>query len=189
VKETIPDARQKICFDRFHVARYFTKAVDTVRAEEHRDYKAKYGTSPLTKTRYMRLRSKETRAEQSTKDFATLSRMSLNTARSWRIKESAVELWKLTDRRESLEGWYRLLGWTARCRLRPMIEVGRTIRSYLWGILNATVKRATNAKLESVNAIIQKLKVRACEFHHRARFKIAILFHCGKLSMFPEGLT
>jgi len=36
----------------------------------------------------------------------------LETARPWRIKESAGELWKLTDRKESLEGWYRLLEWT-----------------------------------------------------------------------------
>jgi len=188
VKETIPDAEEKICFDRFHVARYFTKAVDKVRADEHREYKAKYGTSPLTKTRYMWLRSKESRAEQSTKDFAALSRMNLKTARAWWIKESAGELWTLTDRKDSEAAWRRLLGWTARCRLRPMIEVGRTIRNYLWGILNATVKRATNAKVESVNAIIQKLKVRACGFRNRARFKMAILFHCGKLSLLPEVL-
>jgi len=70
-----------------------------------------------------------------------------------------------------------------------MIEVGRTIRNYLWGILNATVKRATNAKVESVNAIIQKLKVRACGFRNRARFKMAILFHCGKFSLLPEVLS
>jgi len=189
VKETIPDAEEKICFDRFHVARYFTKAVDKVRAEEHRDYKAKYGTSPLTKTRYMWLRSKESRPEQTTKDFAALACMNLKTARAWRIKESAGELWTLTDRKESEAAWRKLLGWTARSRLQPMIEVGRTIRNYLWGILNATVKRATNAKVESVNAIIQKLKVRACGFRNRARFKMAILFHCGKLSLLPEGLT
>jgi len=189
VKETIADACQKICFDRFHVAQYFTKAVDKVRADEHRYYKAKYGTSPLTKTRYMWLRSKESRSEHAPASFAALSRMNLKTARAWRIKESALELWTLTDRKDSEAAWRRLLGWTARCRLPPMIEVGRTIRSYLWGILNATVKRATNAKVESVNAIIQKLKVRACGFRNRARFKMAILFHYEKLSLLPEGLT
>jgi len=54
---------------------------------------------------------------------------------------------------------------------------------------NATAKRVNNAKVESVNAIIQKLKVTAFGFRNRARFKMAILFHCGKLSLLPEGLT
>lgn len=79
VKETIADDEQKICFDQFHVARYFTKAVDKLRADEHRDYKAKYGTRALTKTRYMWLCSKESRPEHTTKDFAALSRMNLKT--------------------------------------------------------------------------------------------------------------
>lgn len=33
------------------------------------------------------------------------------------------------------------------------------------------------------------LKVRACGFCNRARFKMAILFHCGKLSLLPEVLS
>lgn len=39
-----------------------------------------------------------------------------------------------------------------------MIKVARTIRQYLWGIVNATRLGATDAKSESANAMIQKLK-------------------------------
>ncbi len=34
--ERIPDANRKICFDRFHIASYFGKAVDDVRINEHK---------------------------------------------------------------------------------------------------------------------------------------------------------
>jgi transposase len=52
----------------------------------------------------------------------------------------------------------------------------------LWGILNAIQQKATNAIAESVNAMIEKIKVRACGFRNRVRFRTAILFHKGGLS-------
>ena len=69
-----------------------------------------------------------------------------------------------------------------------MIRVGKMVRSYLGGILNAIMLRVTNAISESINATIQKIKARACGFRNRARFRTAILFHKGGLSMLPSGL-
>ncbi len=66
-----------------------------------------------------------------------------------------------------------------------MIKVGKMVRSHLWGILNAIMLKATNAIAESINATIQKIKARACGFRNRARFRTAILFHKGGLSMVP----
>ena len=54
--------------------------------------------------------------------------------------------------------WKKLLSWMTRSRLEPVVKVARTIRQYLWGIANATRLGATNAKSESANAMIQKLK-------------------------------
>ncbi len=38
--ERIPDADRKVCFDRFHIASYFGKAVDAVRIDEHKALRA-----------------------------------------------------------------------------------------------------------------------------------------------------
>jgi transposase len=70
--------------------------------------------------------------------------------------------------------------------LEPVVKVARTIRQYLWGIVNATRLGATDAKSESANAMIQKLKARACGFRNRSHFKMAILFHLGGLSLLPD---
>lgn len=80
----------------------------------------------------------------------------------------------------------RLLGWISRCRLEPMIKVGRTIRKYLWGILNAIKLKANNSMLEAKNSKIQRIKKIACGFRNRERFKMAILFHLGGLDMMPQ---
>lgn len=44
---------------------------------------------------------------------------------------------------------------------------------------------ATNAMTEGLNSKIQELKYRARGYRNRENFRLAILFHCGKLNMNP----
>ena len=55
-RERLPEADGKICFDRFHVASYFGKAVDDVRIAEH---KALGKHSVLTRTKHQWLRNSQ----------------------------------------------------------------------------------------------------------------------------------
>ena len=185
VTEVIEGAEEKICFDRFHVASHFGKALDKVRASEHREL-LREGTSPLTRTKHDWLRRKANGGYRDKRAFLQLTRMNLKTARAWRIKEAAGMLWSYRYRGVAERNWKRLLGWISRCRLKPMIKVGRMVRRYLPGIINAIMLGVTNAAAESINAKIQKIKAMACGFRNRARFRIAILFHKGGLSMLPE---
>ncbi len=184
VKEVIEGAETMICFDRFHIASYFGKAVDAVRATEHRTL-SQDTQSPLTKTKHDWLRTKANGGYKDKRAFLQLTRQNLKTARAWRIKETANGLWSYSYRGVAERNWKALIGWIARCRLDPMIKVGKMVRSHLWGILNAIMLKATNAIAESINATIQKIKARACGFRNRARFRTAILFHKGGLSMVP----
>jgi len=188
IQETIEGADDKICFDRFHVAGHFGKALDKIRATEHRQL-GRTGESPLTRTKYDWLRTKANNEYKDKQAFLRLTKLNLKTARAWRIKEAANGLWSYSYRRAAERNWKDLLGWIARCRLDPMIKVGRMVRHYLWGILNAIMLKATNAIAESINATIQKIKSRACGFRNRARFRTAILFHKGGLSLLPSGVS
>jgi transposase len=187
VKETIPDSMEKICFDRFHIASHFGKALDKVRAVEHRMLQ-RGGTSPLTRTKHDWLRTKAKGGYRNKRAFLQLTKQNLKTARAWRIKEAASGLWSYSYRKVAERNWKELLGWISRCRLEPVIKVGRMVRQHLWGIINAIMHRATNAIAESINATIQKIKARACGFRNRSRFRTAILFHKGGLSMLPSGV-
>lgn len=184
VREVIEGAEDKICFDRFHVAAHFGKALDKVRAAEHRSL-LHGGSSPLTRTKHDWLRRKGNGGYRDKVAFLRLTRMNLKTARAWRIKETAGMLWSYRYRGVAERNWRHLLGWISRCRLKPMIRVGRMVRNYLWGIINAIMLRVTNAKVESINAQIQKIKAMACGFRSRARLRTAILFHKGNLPMLP----
>jgi len=97
VSEVLEAAEGKICFDRFHVASHFGKAVDKVRATEHRAL-LQGGASPLTRTKYDWLRSRANDGYRDKRAFLQLTRMNLKTARAWRIKEAASTLWSYSYR-------------------------------------------------------------------------------------------
>lgn len=187
--ERIPDADRKICFDRFHIASYFGKAVNDVRIAEHKALRAEGGGSVLTHTTHHWLRNSERTDNRSRVWFMALTRASLKTARAWAIKEQAGKLWAYSSRAWAEKGWRRLLGWMDRSRLEPIKKVAATVKAHLWGILNAVVTSSTNAIGESLNARIQKIKAMACGFRNRQRFRRAILFHLGGLDLMPAGAS
>ena len=188
VKTCIPDAKGKICFDRYHVAQHFGKALDKVRAQEQRRLLAAGSTSPLTGTKYEWQKNASRVDNRSRKDFMALSRMNLKTARAWRIKEAAAALWDYRYRGAARKAWKGLLNWISRCRLEPVQKVGRMIRRYLRGVLNAIIAGVSNAMLEAKNSRIQWVKKMACGFRNRKRFRMAILFHLGGLNLMPKSL-
>jgi transposase len=188
VKANFDDAEKLIAFDRFHVAQHFGKALDKVRAEEHRTLLTQ-GTSPLTRSKHQWLKNSnrtDNRSRQR-KEFLSLSRMNLKTARAWRIKEAASMLWNYSYMESARKAWKRLLYWISHCRLKPMIAVGKMIRKYFWGILNAIRLKTNNSMLEAKNARIQRIKKIACGFRNKERFKNTILFHLGGLDFMPSA--
>ena len=76
-----------------------------------------------------------------------------------------------------------------RSRLEPVKRVARMVRDHLDGIVNAIVLGVTNAKAESINAKIQRVKRMACGFRNRERFRNAIYFHLGGLDLLPASHT
>ncbi|EDM74265.1 transposase [Plesiocystis pacifica SIR-1] len=182
----VPDAERKIAFDRFHVAKHINDGVNKVRVDEHAELR-ELGDRTLTGTRYLWLKNPENMTAKSRLRFEALRGSSLRVARAWAMKEAARQLWSYERRGWARRAWKRLIGWMARSRLPPMVKVGRTLRAHLWGIVNAIVLGATNASLEAVNSKIQALKKRACGYRSRARFRSAILFHCGGLELYPSA--
>jgi transposase len=189
-RSAIPDAEKKIAFDRFHVSRHINQALDKVRRREHAAFMKQAGESPLSKSRFQWL----TNANQTDnrtgkrKTFMQLSRLNLETSRAWRIKEAANSLWDYVYMHVAETAWKKVLWWISHCRIPEMIQAGKTIRHYFGGILNAIRLKATNGLLEAKNNCIQRIKRMACGFRNRDRFRNAILFHLGKLDLFPSTI-
>jgi transposase len=188
-RQFVPDADSKIGFDRFHVAKHLNQAVDMVRKQEHRQLRAD-GDDRLLRTKFLWLMSphrRRTLPQERRTQFSVLRRCSLKVARAWAIKETARTLWSYNSRTWAEKAWTKWIGWALRSRLEPMRGAARMVRGHLRGIINAIVLGVTNATAESLNAKIQWLKRAACGFRNRARFRTAILFHCGGLDLYPRS--
>jgi transposase len=183
----LPDAEDKIVFDRFHIMKHMLESVDAVRKREHRALSAQ-GQDLLIGSKYLWLYSQENLPERHQERFAALKATSLKTGRAWAIKESLRALWhyrRLGWARRFYKRWYF---WATHSRLQPVIDVARMINRHQQGVLNYfTAARITNAAAEGLNSKIQTIKKMAYGYRNREHFKTAIFFHCGGLQLYPAS--
>lgn len=186
-REHVPDPDGKIVFDKFHIVAHLLKAVDQVRRQEHRELLSD-GDGTLTGTKYLWLMGKDRFDRAGWMDFGRLRDSALRTARAWAINAMFAHFWQyksLTWAREFFERWY---AWAIRSRLEPIKKVARMLKAHLENILTYLKHRITNAVTEGINAKIQWIKQTARGFSNRENFRIAILFHCGDLDLYPHEL-
>jgi transposase len=155
--EHVPDGRSKIVYDRFHVMKHMTEAVDAVRKWEHRRLQAA-GDDTLKRTKYLWLYSEENLPESCRERFAALRALNLKTGRAWAIKESLRDLWEYRRRGWALRHWRHWYFWATHSRLKPVLEVARKIRDHLDNILTYLDYRITTATCEGFNSKIQTIK-------------------------------
>lgn len=182
--EAVPEASEKIVFDRFHIMKQMNEAVDRVRRQEHRVLVAE-GNEVLKGSKYLWLYALENLPAQHAERFALLRRMRLRTGRGWAIKEMLRDLWSYESpgwARRFFRRWY---GWAIRSRLEPVKKVARMIGSRLGNVVSYCKHKITNGVAEGLNSKIMTIKRKACGFRNADHFKTAIYFHCGGLDLYP----
>lgn len=185
-RDRLPDGEARIVFDRFHIMREMTKAVDTVRKQEHREFLRAGEDSPLIGTKYVWLFSDERRPEYHAETFATLQTLNLKVGRAWAIKEALRTLWTYRQTaavKRFFKDWY---GWAVRSRLEPVKKVAATLKRHLDGVLRFVTHPITNGVAEGLNSKIMSIKRKAGGFRNPANFTTAIYFHCGGLDLYPR---
>lgn len=185
-RDGLPNGESRIVYDRFHIMREMTKAVDTVRKHEHRAFLRAGEDSPLTGTKYVWLFSEERRPEYHAETFATLQALNLKVGRAWAIKEALRTLWTYRQTaavKRFFKDWY---GWAVRSRLEPVKKVAATLKRHLDGVLRFVKHPITNGVAEGLNSKIMSIKRKAGGFRNPANFTTAIYFHCGGLDLYPR---
>jgi transposase len=183
VEQHLPHA--DIVHDKFHIAKYLGEAVDKVRRAENRSL-VKQADDTLKGTKYLWLTKPNNWTEQQQASFKELKDKGLKVGRAWSIKEMFSALWEYRyekPARNFFKNWY---GWATHARLKPMAEVAKKLKRHLDNILTYLKHRITNAVAEGLNSKIQQVKSVARGFRNFENFRIAILFFCGKLDMYPH---
>jgi transposase len=183
-KAYVPNAEQKIVFDRFHVMKYMLEAVDKTRKKEH-SLLTETGDTTLKGTKYIWLWNEENVPEWRKDEYDALRSLDLKTSKACAIKDNLRHLWDYKYEkcmRDYFDRWYY---WATHSKIEPVKKAAKTIKNHIDNIVTYAKHQITNALAESVNAKIEKFKRIACGFRNRKNYRTAIYFHCGGLDLYP----
>ena len=122
--------------DRFHIVARINKALDEVRANEHRRMKAAGREPLLTKARWLLLKRPENLTEKQEPKLRELVRYNLQSVRAYLLKEEFQLLWTYVSppwAGKFIDRWTRRV---MRSRIEPLKREARTIRRHKALILN-----------------------------------------------------
>ncbi|MDY6857681.1 MAG: ISL3 family transposase [Thermodesulfobacteriota bacterium] len=185
-KDLIPDAEGKIVFDRFHVTKQVTDALDKVRRQEYKNLMAN-GQDWLKGTKHLWLMNEEKIPDWRKPEFDEIRKMKLKTGRAWVIKESLRHFWDYIYPKNAEKYFKRWYFWATHSRIKPMIKAAKTLKRHIVNILTYFKHRITNSVTEGLNSKIQTVKQMACGFRNREHYRKAILFHCGGLDLYARA--
>lgn len=187
VRAALPHAQ--IVFDRFHVQKLVTDALDKTRRQEWQRLRAsdQPGDDPrdIKKLRWALLKNPWDLDSSETERLSALPRRNARLYRAYLLKESFADI---LDRRQpnvvkhKLEQW---LAWACRSRLPAFVRVARTIRRHLDDIVAYIRVRQTNGLLEGLNTKARLITRRAYGFHSAEAALAMIMLCCGGLHLQP----
>jgi transposase len=182
VRKNVPKA--VIVFDRFHIHGMLSKAVDMVRRQENREL-VKEDDDRLKKTKFLWLANPKNMTTEARRRFRDLKTSDLKVAKAWAMRENFIRIWSFTypvSVAKHINAWCR---WVTKSGLKPMMAVAETIMRHISNILTYLQYPITNAVAEGFNSKIKSIQSMARGFRNFHNFRIAVMFHCGGLNLYP----
>lgn len=170
--------RAAITFDRFHVMKLLSEAIEKTRREEQKS------APDLKGHRFALLKNPENMRDDELEFASALlsRRSSTKTAKAFHLRLSFQDFYAQPARAAErfLRSW---CSWASRSRVPEMVRVSRTLRKHAAGVLRWFTSRITNGLLEAINSLIQSAKARARGFRTTANLKAIIYLIAGKLDL------
>ena len=174
-----------IVHDKFHIVSKLCDAVNDVRKKEHAMFLER-NIAILTGTKFLWLKNPERMTKDQKKRFKELRIDQLSVGRAWNLKELFRHFWSYVYE-NSARGFFKRWYFAAtHSRLVPIIKVAKTIKNHFEDVITYLKHHITNAFAEGINSKIQQVKTIARGFRGFANYRIAILFYCGKLDLYPR---
>ena len=149
--------------------------------------RAQQGDTTLKGSRQLWLYAAENVPSQRQADFKALKNADLQTAKAWAAKETLRRTWAQPDvaaARAHVQAWLA----DVRAHLPgPMLDFALLVKEKLEPIIRYCRHPISNGKAEGINSQLMAIQRSARGFRSHASFRIAALFHCGKLDLYPTG--
>ena len=176
--ENFPNAT--ITFDKFHVIKAVNEAVDKVRRNEQKS------CVDLKNTRYVWLKNEKNLTKSQKETLDRLKDCNLDTAKAYRMKISFQQIFQYPSEIAPivLNDWVQ---WGLRCRLQPMVEVSKMVKSHYDGIVQWFTSKLNNGLLEGINSVFQAAKRKARGYRSDKNIIAMVYLLHGKLDFALKG--
>lgn len=178
-------AKAQIVFDRFHVQRLVSDALDEVRRAQVRALGDEDEAKFIKGCRHALLKNPWNLTRQDQQRLAAVQENNAALYRGHLLKETfakALDYLQPKRARRALEEW---LAWASRSRLKPFVKAARTIRKHKEGILAYIKERHTNARVEGINNRLRMIARRAFGFHSPQPLMAMLFLCCGGIELNP----
>jgi len=168
----------EIVFDKFHIAKVITEAVDAVRKKEFAKADEKE-RKEMKHKRFLILSRQERLDKEKKETLQDLLSLNKNLYAAYLLKEQALDIF---DEESQENATKRLKRWIENVKLSGIEQfqnVIKRIERYIYGIINYFKHKVTNAQSEGFNNKINIIKRRAYGFRDLEYFKLKILQTCG----------
>jgi transposase len=185
VRDYAPQAT--IVIDNYHVVALATKALDEVRREYWNELRGAGNIDEAKQFKHDRwalLKNPDDLTDRQATTLAAIRTVGGKVARAWTMKEMVRAIFApgLTVDAVS-ELLDRLLARLSRCRLKPFIRLGKTIRKHRDGILAARRLKLSNARAEALNNKVKLIVRRAYGFHSANAALALVHLTCGPVTL------
>jgi transposase len=183
IRQWLPEA--EIVFDRFHVQRLASDALDEVRRSLVRDLARSDEGQEIKNLRYVLLKNPWHLTPPQRHRLSELQDTNRRLYRAYLLKETlarALDYRQPKRARDALKAW---LAWASRSKLPPFVKAARTIRKHLDGILAYVHTRLSNGLVEGLNTKLRMVARRAFGFHSASALISMLFLCCGGVELDP----
>lgn len=183
VENWVPQAN--VVFDRFHVQKLASDAVDKVRRSMVREATAPEEARAMKRSRFALLKNPWDLRPGEKSKLSEIQKHNKRLYRAYLLKESlalALEYRQPKRARQALSDW---LSWASRSKLEPFVRAARTVRKHVDGIVAYVKTRLTNGLVEGLNNKLRVVARRAYGFHSAGALISMLFLTCGGLRLNP----
>jgi len=183
IKESVPSAT--ICYDRFHVQKLASEAVDEVRRAEVNQAEDAAVGQDLKHSRFALLRNPWNLTKKDSEKLSVIQATNLRLYRAYLLKEALRDSLDCLHPEKAMGKLRQWLAWASRSKLKPFVRAAKTVRKHLAGVAAYLLSRLTNGFTEGINNRIRVIARRAYGFHSAEALAAKIFLNCGGIQLEP----
>jgi len=177
-------AQVELIFDRFHVQKLVSEALDEVRRQTVRELEGEEAKT-VKGTRYALLKNPWNLTRKQGQKLHDIQVNNKKIYRAYLLKETLAKALDYLQPKRAERALREWLSWAAKSQLSPMVKVSRTIRKHFDGILAYVRHRLTNGITEGFNRRARMIATRAYGFHGSKPLISMFFLCCGGIKLHP----